>query len=301
MRAIRIFFRSISESFKSVFRNFSLSLASISCITITLILVGFSMILSFNVNNFTDEIERDLNIVIFLDRGVDEKDIEQVKKEILRIENVNEKELVFNSKNEVKESMQEESEVFESVLSNYTDETNPLQDTYLVKVDNIELIGETADQIKKIDHVDIVKYGEGAVEELVKIFDIVKNVTYIVVIALVVVTAFLITNTIKITIQSRKREIEIRRLVGASNAFIRQPFFFEGIILGVLGSIIPILVCCVGYSYLFDKLGGQLFTAIIKLVEPSGIIYLIMIVLVAVGALVGAFGSYLSVRKYLKI
>lgn len=301
MRAIRIFFRSISESFKSVFRNFSLSLASISCITITLILVGFSMILSFNVNNFTDEIERDLNIVIFLDRGVDEKDIEQVKKEILRIENVNEKELVFNSKNEVKESMQEESEVFESVLSNYTDETNPLQDTYLVKVDNIELIGDTADQIKKIDHVDIVKYGEGAVEELVKIFDIVKNVTYIVVIALVVVTAFLITNTIKITIQSRKREIEIRRLVGASNAFIRQPFFFEGIILGVLGSIIPILVCCVGYSYLFDKLGGQLFTAIIKLVEPSGIIYLIMIVLVAVGALVGAFGSYLSVRKYLKI
>lgn len=301
MRAIRIFFRSISESFKSVFRNFSLSLASISCITITLILVGFSMILSFNVNNFTDEIERDLNIVIFLDRGVDEKDIEQVKKEILRIENVNEKELVFNSKNEVKESMQEESEVFESVLSNYTDETNPLQDTYLVKVDNIELIGETADQIKKIDHVDIVKYGEGAVEELVKIFDIVKNVTYIVVIALVVVTAFLITNTIKITIQSRKREIEIRRLVGASNAFIRQPFFFEGIILGVLGSIIPILVCCVGYSYLFDKLGGQLFTAIIKLVEPSGIIYLIMIVLVSVGALVGAFGSYLSVRKYLKI
>lgn len=301
MRAIRIFFRSISESFKSVFRNFSLSLASISCITITLILVGFSMILSFNVNNFTSEIEKDLNIVIFLDRDVDEKDIEQVKNEILRIENVNEKELVFNSKNDVKESMQEESEIFESVLSNYTEETNPLQDTYLVKVDNIELIGETADRIKKIDHVDIVKYGEGAVEELVKIFDIVKNVTYVVVIALVVVTAFLITNTIKITIQSRKREIEIRRLVGASNAFIRQPFFFEGIILGILGSIIPVLVCCVGYKYLFDKLGGQLFTAIIKLVSPNSIIYLIMVVLVAVGALVGAFGSYLSVRKYLKI
>ena len=85
MRAIRIFFRSISESFKSVFRNFSLSLASISCITITLILVGFSMILSFNVNNFTDEIERDLNIVIFLDRGVDEKDIEQEVKRYLAV------------------------------------------------------------------------------------------------------------------------------------------------------------------------------------------------------------------------
>lgn len=301
MKAIRIFIRSISESFKSVFRNFSLSMASISCITITLILVGFSMILSFNVNNFTREIEKDLNIVIFLDRGVSEKDIESVRSELKKIENVKEDEIVLNTKNEVKESMQAESEIFESVLSNYTEETNPLQDTFLVKVDNIDFIGATADQIKKIEYVDIVKYGEGSVEELVKIFDIVKNITYIVVIALIVVTAFLITNTIKITIQSRKREIEIRRLVGASNTFIRQPFFFEGIILGILGSIIPIFVCCFGYKYLFDKLGGQLFTAIIKLVQPSSIIYLIMLVLVSVGALVGAFGSYLSVRKYLKI
>lgn len=301
MRAIRIFFRSFGESFKSVFRNFSLSLASISCITITLILVGFSMILSFNVNNFTAEIERDLNIVIFLERGVDDKEIETVKSEIKKLNNVIDDEIVFNSKNEVKESMQEESEVFNSVLSNYTDETNPLQDTFLVKVENIELIGETADKIKKIENVDIVKYGEGSVEELVKIFDIVKNVTYVVVIALVVVTAFLITNTIKITIQSRRREIEIRRLVGASNAFIRQPFFFEGIFLGILGSIIPIITCCFGYHYIYEKLGGQLFTAIIKLVEPSSIIYLIMIVLVVVGATVGAFGSYVSVRKYLKI
>ena len=301
MKAIRIFVRSISESFKSVFRNFSLSMASISCITITLILVGFSMILSFNVNNFTAEIEKDLNIVIFLDRGVSEKDIESVREELKKIENVKEDEIVLNTKNEVKESMQAESEIFKSVLSNYTEETNPLQDTFLVKVDNIDFIGATADQIKKIEYVDIVKYGEGSVEELVKIFDIVKNITYIVVIALVVVTAFLITNTIKITIQSRKREIEIRRLVGASNTFIRQPFFFEGIILGILGSIIPIFACCFGYKYLFNKLGGQLFTAIIKLVEPSSIIYLIMLVLISVGALVGAFGSYISVRKYLKI
>ena len=301
MKAIRIFLGSISESFKGVFRNFSLSLASISCITITLILVGFSMILSFNVNNFTAEIENDLNIVVFLKRDVKEKDIEKVKKSILEIENDNEKDLEFNSKSDVKASMQAESEVFKSVLENYTDETNPLQDTFIVKVNDIDLIGSTADKIKKIDNVDIVKYGEGSVEELVKIFDIVKKITYIVVVALIVVTAFLITNTIKITIQSRSREIEIRRLVGASNAFIRQPFFFEGIILGILGSIIPIVACCFGYQFLYEKLGGQLFTAIIKLVEPTSIIYTIMIVLVAVGASVGALGSYFSVRRHLKI
>lgn len=299
MRAFRIFGRNIIESFKGVFRNFSLSIASISCITITLILLGFSMILSFNVNNFTKEIEKDLNIVVFLDRKIESDDIEDVKTQINEINNV--EDVIFNSKKSVKEEMQKESEVFNSVLSQYTDETNPLQDTFIVKVKDINYIGNTAEVIKSIDNVDVVKYGEGSVEELVKIFDIVKNIAYVVVIALIVVTAFLITNTIKITIQSRKREIEIRRLVGASNAFIRQPFFFEGIILGILGSFIPICICCIGYEYIYNKLGGQLFTSIIKLVNPNDIVYTILFVLVGIGAIVGAFGSYRAVRKYLKI
>ena len=299
MKAFRILGRNIKESFKGVFRNFSLSMASISCITITLILVGFSIILSFNVNNFTKEIEEDLNIVVFVDRKTPSDRVTEIEDELKTMSNI--REVLFNSKNNVKESMQDESDVFDSILSKYTDDTNPLQDTYLVKVEDINFIGDTADNIKKIENVDVVKYGEGLVEELVKIFDIVKKVTYIVVIALIVVTAFLITNTIKITIQSRRREIEIRRLVGASNTFIRQPFFFEGIILGILGSLIPIGVCCFGYNYLYEKLGGQLFTAIIKLVDPSKIIYIIMGVLVAIGAVVGAFGSFRAVRKYLKI
>lgn len=299
MKAFRLLGRSISESVKGVFRNFSLSLASISCITITLILVGFSMILSFNVNNFTYEIENDLNIVVFLKREVNEEQINEIKTEINNMSNI--KEVTFESKNSIKESMQEESDVFNSILSQYTDETNPLQDTFLVKVTDINYIGDTANAINKIENVDIVKYGEGSVEKLVKIFDTVEKITYTVVLALLVVTAFLITNTIKITIQSRRREIEIRRLVGSSNAYIRQPFFFEGIILGILGSIVPVLICCVGYNYLYTNFNGQLFTAIIKLVNPNDIIYLIMGVLIVTGAVVGAFGSFMSTRKYLKI
>ena len=299
MKAFRIFKKSISESFKGVFRNFSLSLASISCITITLVLVGFSILLSYNVNNFTSEIEKDLTIVVFLERETSEDDVKAIGVKIENLNNV--RSVEFNSKESVRLEMQKESEVFNSIMSQYNEKTNPLQDTYLVKVDDINTIGDTADEIKKIESVSIVKYGEGSVEELVKIFDIVKNITYIVVIALVVVTAFLISNTIKITIQSRKREIEIRRLVGASNLFIRQPFFFEGIILGFLGSVIPVFTCCYGYYYLYDKLGGQLFTAIIKLVNPAEVIYLVMIALITVGVLVGAFGSYRAVRKYLKI
>ncbi len=299
MKVFRILGKNISESFKGVFRNFSLSLASISCITITLILVGFSIILSYNVNNFTAEIEKDMTIVVFLDRKVDSEEIATIGVEINNLDNI--RNVEFNSKEDIRKEMQEESEIFDSIMSQYNEDNNPLQDSYLVKVEDINLIGETADKIKEIDKVDLVKYGEGSVEELIKIFDIVKNITFVVVIALIVVTAFLISNTIKITIQSRKREIEIRRLVGASNFFIRQPFFFEGIILGFLGSIIPVCACCFGYTYLYDKLGGQLFTAIIKLVEPNNIIYITMTVILVIGIVVGAFGSYRAVRKYLKI
>ncbi len=299
MRAFRILKNNIIESFQGVFRNFSLSMASISCITITLILVGFSILLTENVNYFTKGVEEDLTIVVFLERKIDNETIQDVVKVINALDNVKTTEV--NSKNEVKLSMQEESEVFNSILSQYTEETNPLQDTVLVKVDDIKNIGKTANEIEKIEHVDIVKYGEGSVEELIKIFDLVKKIMYAVVIALILVTAFLISNTIKITIQSRSREIEIRRLVGASNAFIRQPFFFEGIILGFIGSIIPILGCCLGYKYLYDKMGGRIFTDIIRLVTPQSVYQSIIITLIAIGVVVGAFGSYRAVRKYLKI
>ena len=299
MKPFRILKSNFLESFKGVFRNFSLSIASITCITITLILVGLSIFITLNVNNFTAEIEKDMTIVVFLERKVTDEQIDKVKEKIEKLDNI--KKISFNSKEDVRKSMQKESEIFNTILSEYTESNNPLQDSFLIKVNDINEIGRTADEIKLIEKVSLVKYGEGSVEELVKIFDIVKKITYGAVLALVIVTAFLIINTIKITIQSRSREIEIRRLVGASNAFIRQPFFFEGIILGFMGSLIPIFVCCYGYSYLYDRLGGQLFTAIIPLIEPSKIIYNLMLILVAVGVIVGAFGSFIAVRKHLKV
>ena len=299
MKAFRILGKNISESFKGVFRNFSLSLASISCITITLVMVGFSILLSYNVNNFTSEIEKDLTIVVFLDRDVTETEIESIKTKISTLDNI--KSVKFNSKDTVKKEMQEESEIFKTIMEQYDEKTNPLQDSFLVKVNDLKEIGKSADEIENIEKVALVKYGEGSVEELVKIFDIVKKISYIAVVALILVTIFLISNTIKITIQSRRREIEIRRLVGASNSFIRRPFFFEGIILGFLGSILPIVICCYGYSYLYERLGGQIFTAIIKMVKPQEVIFIVFVALLAIGVVVGAFGSYRAVRKYLKI
>lgn len=301
MKAFRILGRNVRDSFKSVFRNLSLSLASISCITITLIVVAVAIVLSLNVNNFTKIVEKDVTIVAFLDVDITQSEIDDVYDEIIALDNVEVDNVEFMDKMKISEEMMESSEVFESIMSSWEREESPIQDTYQVKVTDITLINKTADQIKDIEHVDVVKYGEGMVEQLVSTFEILRTSAIVAVVALILVTAFLITNTIKITIMSRKREIEIMRLVGASNINIKLPFIFEGLILGFLGSIIPVFITMYGYSALYDKFDGRLFSDFLKLIEPTPFIYTVSLVLIAIGMIVGMFGSSKAVRKYLKI
>ena len=299
MKLFRMLGRSIRDAFKSVIRNFSLSLASISCITITLIIVAIAIMASFNINNFTTEIEKDLTIVVFLDRDATEEDIKDVKTNIEKISNV--EKITYISKDEVKKEMQQESEVLDKVLDGYSEGESPLKDTYQVKVKNIEQIKDTADRIKKINSVSVVRYGEGMVEKLVSAFDSVKKVTYGVVIALVVVTVFLIVNTIKLTISARRREIGIMRLVGASNFTIKTPFIVEGMILGLLGSIVPIIFTTYGYMAFYKHFDGYLFSKLIVLIKPEPFIYTTSWMVVIIGILVGMIGSASAVKKYLKI
>lgn len=299
MKAFRILSRNIRDSFQSVFRNFSLSLASISCITITLLVVSISMILSVNVNNFATLVERDVTIVVFLDTDISAEDVKVVEQKIKRLDNI--ESISFQSKGEITEEMKNSSETFKAIMDEWTEDENPLQDTYLVKVEDINKIASTARQIGQIDGVDVIKYGEGMVEQLVTVFDVVRKICLGMVVALIIVTAFLISNTIKITIFSRKREIEIMRLVGASNLNIKIPFIFEGLFLGMLGSIIPIIGTIYGYTVLYDNFHGQLFSPFIRLVEPQPFIILLSAVLLIIGILVGMFGSWRAVRKYLKI
>ncbi len=299
MRGFRILIRSVSESFKSVGRNLSLSIASISCIAITLVLVGISIIISYNVNNLTNQIEKDVTIVVFLNKTTTTGEIDSIKAQIKNLDNV--ESVKFKSNEETRLEMQRDSEDLKTVLEDYTSQTNPLLNSFLVKVKDIKNISNTANEIKAFNKVEVVKYGEGKVEQLVKIFEATKKATYIVVGVLIFVTAFLISNTIKITITNRKREIEIMRLVGASNTYIKLPFFFEGLILGFIGSIPPLFICCYGYVYVFNKFNGQILSSIINLVKPSLIVFNLILYIVLVGVLVGAFGSYRAVRRYLKI
>lgn len=299
MKYFRIIRNNIKDSFKSVFRNFSLSIASISCITITLILVAVAVLLSENVSKFTTDIEKDVTIVVYIEKNSVSSDVEALKTKISLLPNIDS--ITFLSKEDIRKDMAKESDGLGTILSEYDETNNPLLDEYLVKVKDTESIGVTANMIKELPNVSQVRYGEGMVEELVKVFDIVKKIMVIIVVGLIIVTAFLISNTIKITINNRKRQIEIMRLVGASNTYIKTPFFFEGIILGFIGSIIPVVLSSFGYTYLYDKMNGILFTEVISLVDPSKIMFKVILIVITIGVVVGAIGSSRAVRRYLKI
>lgn len=300
MKVLRRFNRNVRDAFKSVIRNFSLSIASISCITITLIVVSTSIIMSFNVDNFTNSIKKDVTVVVYLDGSVDGEKRNTIEEEIKKTKNIASME--FKSKEKTAEEFKNESEVIGAFLETLGEGENPLLDSYMIKVKDIDTIKKTVDMIKKIDGVDTVNYGEDIVEQLIVVFDTISKISIGTVIALVLVTAFLISNTIKLTISSRKTEIEIMRLVGASNSSIRIPFVIEGLFLGLLGSIIPIIATIYGYNSLYTFFNGKLFnSSLAKLIKPSPFVYTTSGILILIGILVGMIGSYRAVRKYLKI
>ncbi len=297
VKAFRIFVRSIRDSVKSVFRNFSLSIASILCTTITLVLVAIAIVVTVNVNHVKKDMEEELTIVVYANEETTDEQLKTLEKEIKNISTV--KKVVAKSKEEWRLEMKSYSDTLNTTLD-YLEE-NPLLDSFIVTVDNVDDLRPTALKIRDLDNIESANYGEGMVEDIISVFDIIKTVTIVMVVALIVVTAFLISNTIKLTIFSRRSEIEIMRLVGSSNTSIKLPFVFEGFLLGLLGSIIPIIVTIYGYLIMYEQLSTSSSFSIIELVKPMPFVLITSLVLLVIGSVVGMFGSARAVRKYLKI
>lgn len=302
MKIFRIIGRSISGAAKSIARNFSLSMASITCTVITLILVSLGLLVSYNVNNITKDIEKELTIVVFMQKDITKEELKTTEEKLKKIDNV--EKVTFTSKETIKNDMMSEYPSFSKMMDSWKENDNPFQDSYIIKVKDVRDINETVTTIKNLDKIDLVKYSESTIGELIKIFDAIKTGTIILVVGLILVTAFLINNTIKITIFSRRNEIDIMRLVGTSNTVIKLPFLFEGLFIGVLGSIIPILITIFGYNYAYDalsSLGTSNLLSVIKLVNPDAIVYKASLIILIIGAVVGMFGSVKAVRKYLTV
>ena len=243
---------------------------------------------------------------MFLKGDTTKEDETKILNELKSITNIEDSSIVFKSKTESANELKNGNEIFASTVDRWTEETNPLLDSYMFKVKEIEKIDDTINEVKNLsftkDKINNINYGEDIVHQLIVVFNVVKKVCIVAVASLVLVTAFLIANTIKLAIYSRKREIEIMRLVGASNISIKIPFIIEGLFIGIIGAVIPIIITIFGYTTLYDFFGGKLFnSSLATLVAPMPFIYNVSGILLLIGIVVGMIGSYQAVRKYLKI
>lgn len=294
--------RHIKEGFFGVGRHAAMSISSASAVTITLIIISIFAIFTMNLASMTNKIEGEVQISVMIDYNYEAQEhIDRIGLAIQGIAGVDATGVQFSNKDDELtyyiESFQDERE--REILEQYR-EDNPMHHAYYVRVRNGEDLKTIADQISQIEGVSEINYGGDSSLLLVDALDSVRTGGLVIVIALSLLAIFLIQNTIKVTILARANEIAIMRSVGAKNGFIRAPFVVEGIIIGALGSIIPIFATIFGYIYLYSQLGGKLISNIFVLISPHPFVLYISIMLVIVGMLVGLIGSFLSVTKYLR-
>ena len=301
MKLFRMIRNGIRDAFKSVVRNFSLSVASISCISITLIVVALALLVAFNVENFSNKVAKNVTIVTYLKLGVSEEEIEEFEKSLTKIDNIQEKWTKQTPEERKKQLIDEDG--FLSEVGKYIDNENEiLHYRYDINVKNVKKIDSTTKELLKNEIVDSAKYGDDTITKMINMFDFAGKVSIVVAIILMLVTSFLIVNTIKLTIFSRKREISIMRVVGASNMTIKNPFIIEGFIIGLLGSIIPVIAVIFGYNEFYSRLdNGHFMTFWLEFIEPEPFVFLVSLIIIAIGVLVGMIGSSRAVRKYLKV
>lgn len=290
--------RHIREGFKNVIRNGWMSVASIGAVTVTLVLVGTFITLMLNINQMTVKVEEDVKIKTLIDVTADDDAIKKLGEEIEAISGVATVE--FSSKDDefraLIEDMGEQGKAWELY-----EQDNPLNHAYIVQTIEPQETERVAKEIEKLDYVYKVNYGQDVVPKLFKFNNYVRTIGIILIIGLVLTAIFLISNTIKLTIMARSTEIGIMKLVGATNAFIRWPFFIEGLLLGLLGSVIPILVITISYSYIYESVVNQTAFPFVQLLPLHPFLLQISGIIVLIGAVIGMWGSGMSVRKFLKV
>ena len=295
---IHRFFRHIKEGFVGFKRHLGMSLSSAGAVTLTLLLVGLFIILSANLAYLTKDIENSISLVCLIDYDVTEKaDIEKLQNSISSLEGVDKveyrtKDQEFDFYNQEYPELAEFSDLYR--------EQNPFHDVFMVNINDGELLEGIKSNISSMPGIESVEDGGDSTYTLIDILQSIRWFGGILVVALCVLAIFLIFNTIKITINSRQDEIFIMRNVGAYNGYIRAPFLVEGIIIAVLGTIIPAIVLVALYQYLYQETGGVLL-AIIKLIRPYPFMLYVCLAILIIGVLVGFIGSYISVSKNLRL
>lgn len=290
--------RHLREGFKNIARNGWMTVASVGAVTTTLILVGAFLALMLNLNQMADNIEEDVEINALLELTLEENQITTIGDKIKQMNGVDS--VVFSSKDEqlseLVDSMGEEGKSWQLF-----EQDNPLNHVYIIKTKEPQDTIKVADKISDLQGVQEVNYGQGVVERLFEFNKYARTIGLVLIVGLVFTAIFLISNTIKITIMARSREIGIMKLVGATNGFIRWPFFIEGLLLGILGAVVPIAVILGGYYYLENNISQRINYSFVELLPFNPFAWQLSLIILGIGALIGVWGSVMSVRKFLKV
>lgn len=297
--------RHLREGVKNVLRNGWMSVASITSIIVSLFILGVFILLVLNVNSFADDADSQVQISTYLSSNVDETMLEKIRSEIGSMEEVSRVTLIPKAEG-LKDFREKLGEEGKDLLEGYDETTNPIPDTLKVEVVEPTTVPYVASKITALNEkyqdkpIYKVNYGQGTTEKLFKITRAVRNIGFAFVAGLGLMAMFLISNTIRVTILARRREIGIMKLVGATNMFIRWPFFVEGALIGFIGSAITVGALFLGYNQLVDSVKADI-TLAFHLIPVSEIGLQLAVLLVGLGLLIGIWGSTMSIRKFLKV
>lgn len=293
-----------SQGMKNIWTNRIMSVASFCILSVSLLLIGFTMLFTANINRFVSGVENKNEVVIFLEDGVDSMTAAAMENTIRNMNNVDT--VTFYSKDEALEDMKKSMETENAdQLFSYVGEDNPLPDAFRIRIADIEKISGTLMDINRLDGIDSIKSPTDFINILTGLKRFIGIISAVILLALILVSLVIISNAARASVDIRKREIAIMKLVGATNTFIKVPFFVEGMFIGLLAGVCAAVITCAGYSELIKVLSQDM--TIWSIMSVNGFIPVSEFVLklsaayAAAGMIISAFGTVVSTRKYLKV
>lgn len=294
IRGVRYFF---SEAFKNIFSNGGMTIASIFTVIASLLLLGVFMCLTININSMMGNLQDSYQIVAYVDEKVNDDGIASIGNQLKSLSNVSE--VTFTTSEQRLENLRKKMGGTGAKLDRYKDD-NPLRDMYEVTMTDLSLSEATVHEMEQIDGIAKIQRNEETIAKLVKIANYIRVFSLGIMIALAIISIFIISNTIKLTVYTRRKEINIMKFVGATDWFIRWPFIIEGIFIGIIGAGVSIGIVLGGY-YLLSGVVSSLNIGFISMKPLSELTEIIVSTSLILGALLGGIGSMISVRKHLNV
>ncbi len=288
----------LKEATKNVFTNGWMSLASAFTVIASLLVFGLFLILALNLNYMVTQVESDYEITLTIDESYNADQIQQLGDSLSKLPNVSE--VIFQSKEERMELLREQFGENAALLDKYQNEQNPLRNWYKIRCIDLSESEQTVQNIRELSGVvRVISNGE-TINKLTSASSYISRMSIWIMIALGIISIFIISNTIKLTVFSRRKEINIMKFVGATDWFIRWPFIIEGMIIGLIGAAISIAFVCIGYEGL-TSMFTSLEIGFVRFIPLGDVALLLVLAFLLMGIGMGAIGSLLSVRKHLKV